>query len=283
MPRPSINSLKHSLNFEKLEIYADKSEIHESSTYLRSNASWILPQLLAFVGNTLPLARNSRGLFSFKESFLALKSSLDSDQIIWEGLPVTKLQMKAVFNIFCHHPRGHILGSLRQNNNGSRYSSGVPLFLSAFKEYRNINYENWDWMEVEKRYFVDPTIVELSEHFHNPPDISKEELLEIREYLGSKGKELISIVVASAPDFEEFNKLSRQLKLLLTQVWIYHPSIGNKYLIANLMDLDAPAEPLVSTDVVMETDDHWGIITPNPKPKSKTKPKPEVDDFPWDV
>lgn len=222
---------------------------------------WLLPQLLAFLGNNLELGKLD-GKYSFRVSLQTIKQQLDHGRLVLDNGRVLGVQdMKQMLGYLTQHPRGKVLCLIKQSSAlGSRYAANVPLLLSAFKEYRNIGYNQWHWDEPERQYFLDKDLLELSEHFYKPIKWTKEELLEYQEIgrtvkSGDNSGKIKSIgactSITGIPD-QDFNRLGRLHKLLLCQCWVYSPDRAHKLAITNLQDLDQPAEPLVSTEIFNE-------------------------------
>ena len=220
------------------------------------NSHWLLPQALAFVGTKLPLAKNSGGKLSFATTLQQWKTG--SMPQLDNGTQVNLLWVKHLFQVLNTKPRGSILGKLKQSTLlGSRYAANVPLILSAFKEYRNVQYTQWDFSEPEARLFMDLDTFELIPYFGIEQPWSVEELLEFQRLgrtvsTGASAGKVRSIAACTSitcVQDPEFKKLSRLMKLLLCQTWVYAPEIRSKYAITDLMNLDQPAAPLVDTDI----------------------------------
>lgn len=247
----------------------------KDSLGIPADAKWVLPQLLAFIGNKIKLARNDTGKFSFKESIATIRGQIGSLEFS-DGTAVTPTDLKGMFIFLNHRPRGEVIArSLKQGEGeGLRYSSGVPLILSAFKEYRDINYEDWDWSEAEAL-----NSVFLDKHFHVIASLkqagwrnpwSDEELIEITEVakiIKSTGKvrTLDSLTKFNKVDIISVDTFASDTKVewllpMLCQTWCFQPHKVHKYSITQIEDLDARATPLrgdidiVATTVAKSTD-----------------------------
>lgn len=257
------------LNFSNLDI-----------KHFATHSIWALPQLSAFLGSEVPLKRNTEGLISFKETLVAIKEKIDSGKLVFpDGIPVTLEDFNGIIQVLRTSPRGDVLGKLIQSKEpGLRYCAGVPLFCAAFKEFRDVKYSEWDWTDPHRKYLLDPDFVEYSDLFGSPIEYSKETLLKIREdalyiqsgkAMGTERKPEATTTVFNVKD-PEFKLYPRLYKLALTQLWIFIPHLYNKYIINNPISLDEPAEPLISTNVLVEE-----------KPIYKKKIKTEEFDLPW--
>lgn len=228
----------------------------------RSNASWLLPQLLATLGSRIPLAKGSQG-WGFTPTVRGLGSALDAGVVTYDnGIPITKAAFQGMLNILNYPTRGEILPSNARQGHGEglRYATGVPLFLSAFKEYRGINYADWDWTDSNRSYFIDFDMLEYSEYFgQDTPELqwSVEELLAIREEgrtvkTGVKAghqRPIITTTSLNGITDLRFKALPRLMKLALCQVWVYHPTIRHKYMITSHLTLDQHPDALVQDEV----------------------------------
>lgn len=241
--------------------YASTHQLKQQllDTNFKAHAAWILPQLLAYIGSKIPLAKGEHG-WGFAPTLRGLGSALDAGAICHDnGVPISKLAFQGMLNVLNYSPRGDILpANWRQSSGeGLRYAAAVPLFLSAFKEYRDIKYSEWDWQDDKRVHFLDKDMMEYSSQFYKPVEWSTEELLEFREEgrtvrSGTKAgtqKPLIATTTLTGLNDPDFKVLPRLLKLALCQVWVYHPTIRHKYMITNHLDLDQHPEPLVADEV----------------------------------
>jgi hypothetical protein len=250
----------------------------------KANSTWILPQLLALLGTKLQLIRTSDGLISFSKTL----SSLGSGEITFDtGIPIERLALQGMLRVLTHSHRSQFVQGRLTGEFGARYNSIVPLIPSALKQYRGVKYSEWDWADAKRAYFLDPDfnrvadlIGSFDDDLYGPrnPD-RNEEFLAIRGTLDPKlYKSVSALNRTSSPDF---NALPVLLKIMLTQMWVAHPSFRHPLAITDIVNPDTPAELLVPNDILDEWSNNsaWGITTPNPTRK-KTK---EVVDIPWDV
>lgn len=249
----------------------------------RKDAVWLLPQLLSFLGSECKLSRNENGLFS-PSAFIQDNLELcRQDKLLYEGTPVPEAVFIGMLRILTHYPRGDILpSSWRQTQGeGLRYCAAVPLIMSAFKQYRDVKYEDWDWEDTKMKALVDAGFRDVLPFIHNTSSLrwTAEELLHIREEANVKGVGPVSqLSITVGPDME-FKKLPRLVKLLLCQVWCFNPSVYTPFIINNLDNLDEPTTPLVSS----ELNDLDLVVKPLVQKKDvKWGPRPAID-IPWDV
>lgn len=228
-----------------------------------SNANWILPQLLAAIGNYWPIAKGPSELYSFTETLRLWKQTTTSGGLDLDGNILTLEDVQAVMKYLTLAPRGEVLGSLKQTSvEGLRYSAPVPLILSAWKQYREVPYGSWDWGDQNRRFFLDSDLLEWSEYFLSPvvsPVVwTRDDLLQFRvtalevksgSKQGTVRKPESCSSVFGVTD-KDFKALPRLMKLSLCQLWCFHPSLRTDLMITDHMDLDNHPEPLVDGEII---------------------------------
>ena len=232
----------------------------ETDAVQDGNQAWVIPQILANIGSHWPLVRGVNGSLSFKETIRSWGVLMDRGELVLDGALMTKRGLTNLLNWLNLVPRGEVLGSgARQTGKDwLRYNAGVPLVLSAFKEYRDVGYSSWDWTDSFKEFLVDGDIVAWSNHFGSDVSWDTDALLGFREgsltvktgkNQGTVRKPQSTTQVYGVTD-PEFKGLPRLMKLNLTQLWCFHPSLVTKFTIGSHMDLDSPQVPLVSGEVL---------------------------------
>lgn len=240
-----------------------------------SNAGWILPQVMAAMGNYWPIAKGNNGLYSFTETLRLWKRVVVEGGLDLEGAVLDLQGVTALLHYLTLAPRGEVLGSLRQTSHeGVRYSAPVPLILSSWKQYRGVGYSSWDWNDPNRRFFLDSDILEWSNHFGVEVGWGMDDLLQFRvtalevksgarQGTVRKPESCSSVFGVSDP---QFKVLPRLMKLSLCQLWCFHPSLRTDLMITNHMDLDTHPEPLVDGEVlttksktVATGDDIWDV------------------------
>jgi hypothetical protein len=244
-----------------------------------SNASWILPQVLAALGNYWPISRGENGLYSFSQTLRAWKDLMSRGELDLDGAPISQEGCTKLLNWLCVNPRGTLLGALKQTSGeGVRYSAPVPLILSSWKQYRDVKYSSWDWSDPARRFFLDHDILDWSGYFGAVQPWTPEELcgfrvkaLEVKSgaKAGTVRKPETCSSVFGVTD-PEFKTLPRLMKLSLTQLWCFHPALRTDLMITDHMNLDSHPEPLVDGEVL------------TPKFKACTTPTSDQSS-PWDM
>lgn len=263
-----------------------------------AKAAWYLPQLMAFIGSQFHVKRREDGKFSFKESIAQLGVKCDSGEVRFQcGTKVNRETLASILKFLAHYPRSDILprGITQASEQGSRWATGVPLVLSAFKEFRDIKYSSWAWDEDDNfiKFFAGedfvkkpPTVVgrEFNLREASLVDLIRqawtspwtaEELCQLTEAArpyktGAKAGELRSLnqltSITTTELDEEFDKLGpvSWLKPMLCQTWVFQPHIISKYAINNCKDLDVHV-PSIRGDLDMVNkkqdttlEDLWG-------------------------
>lgn len=225
-------------------IYEDGPDGVDQRKVFAKYGLWLLPQALAYVSNNFKPIKNSDGRYDAKETALAGISgcSLGSD---WA---------KGLLLYLVSAPRGTIFPERVKATSGELlpYSALVPLFLAAYKKYHNIPYSAWDNASklVDKDLYAAMTC--------NAPCFSKNELLEFRVdgstvKSGTKAGEVknpLSVTGITSVGLPDFDNLPRLAKIMLTQVWVAHPTLRNEYMILDPNNWDEMPEVLITTEVM---------------------------------
>jgi hypothetical protein len=244
-----------------------------------SNAAWVLPQVLAALGNYWPIAKGDNNLYSFTSTLRAWRSAMSRGELDLDGTPITQEGCTKLLNWLCVAPRGTLLGAIRQTGpEGVRYSAPVPIILSSWKQYRGVGYSSWDWTDKGRRFFLDSDILEWSSYFGVEQPWGTDELIQFRvkalevksgTKIGTVRKPESCSSVFGVAD-PEFKALPRLMKLSLTQLWCFHPALRTDLMITDHMNLDSHPEPLVDGEVL------------TPKSKACTTPTSDQSS-PWDL
>ena len=248
----------------------------ETDSIVDGNQHWVLPQVLANIGSTWPLVRDSSGLVSFKQTIAGWGNVSDRGELLLDGVPISKRGISNLLKWLNTTPRGEVLGSgvKQTSKDWVRYSAGVPLVLSAFKEYRDVGYSSWDWSDPLKTYLVDHDICDWSEHFGVEQHWGADELSYFRECSltvktgknqGTVRKPVSTTQVYGITD-PAFKALPRLMKLNMCQLWCFHPSVMHRFTITHHMNLDGVQIPLVDGEVLEDpkvsaaTTSMWDLV-----------------------
>jgi hypothetical protein len=212
---------------------------------LAKYSTWILPQALAYVGKWKAVKVDGKysGVDTIKNGIA--NCNLGSE---WA---------KGLIMYLISSPRGVILPINLKASSPEliSYSALVPLFLAAFKKFQDIPYSDWTNISsaIDKDLYAAMTC--------EVPSFNTEELISLRE-AGSlvksgktegQQKNPISVSTLSTTGTPEFDSLPRLAKIMLTQTWVAHPSLRNKYMILAPNNWDSMPEPLINVEVVSTT------------------------------
>jgi hypothetical protein len=196
--------------------------------------SWMLPQIVAHYGNIVP-TRLSNGLFDPKQLIKdAVKTEWDKG--LW--MVVNRLTRSSLVKTQAH-------------TSFSEYSALVPIILSGQKKSRGIEYSQWDKSGIEHTM---PEDLYAAAMYTDYPNLSKDELLEI-QHLGlvdsyGTAKKVTSAWRLNGMQHTVLAECPRLTVTMLTQTWVAHPSIRNKYMILDPKNWDNMPDALVSAEVI---------------------------------
>lgn len=234
------------------------------------NETWVLPQITAQIGSHWPLVRDLKGVSPTLTLRGWITLAKNSDLTL-DGSAVTPQGLKNLLGWLNTTPRGQILGALKQTGDGVRWSAPTPLVLSAFKEFREVQYSEWDWGDPNMKELVDGDIWEWSKLFWIPQPWGSDELTQFRvgalevksgRQQGTHRKPESCSQVYGVTD-PEFKILPRLMKLSLVQLWCFHPRVRTPLMITNHMNLDNPPPPLVDSEILSsptpQTSSVWDV------------------------
>lgn len=244
---------------------------------LQANHQWVLPQVLALFNQVIRLERVGNKISASATLRVLHADLLDARVRFQTGRVLGSADLTGLFNYINHSPRGEILYGKQSSPTCARYAASVPLLLSAFKEFRNVGYSEWDYTDPKITAFLDADNAQVVDYIGRDfPDL---DLLEIRE-LGRTVKSgaragrqtpYAGCTSVNGIPYPEFKALPRLVKLMITQMWLYHPTTRHPLAWTNLLDLDQPAPPLVDAEVFEQPETRG----------RKAKPQPELQKLPW--
>jgi len=242
----------------------DKGEKEPFLAELKEMSSWVLPQVLAMLAEETKLKVNDDGQYCARETALA------NDNLLGLGSAWTY----GIYSYLCTAPRGNILAGTQSAIHNLEYAANVPLYLSAFKKYKNIPYSAWSVKFLNA--MVDSDCFSMMTELPKE-EYSLEDLLHFRDVAAliktgkTAGKVRTSnqMTTINKVGHPSFDKLPRLTKVALLQVWICHPSLRNKYMVLNPLDWDNMPEPLISTSIE------------NYIPKAVYEETEKTSEYPW--
>lgn len=241
------------VNWSLLETPTDSLEV------LNMEGSWLVPQLLALVASQITPVKTEAG-YSFTETVKNAIEQAKGGKVVYpSGRALSSAELRGIFSYLSHAPRGEVIGKgkVQSSKEFIRYATGVPLILSAFKEYKDIPYSAWDWTEELTpftAYILDVEICTLIPYINEPLTLSwsDEQLIQLRTEGGTfksgakvgQVKSLNQITNLNTTSDAEFNALPKLLKLMYCQTWVYQANTRSKYMITTLDNLDTLSEPI---------------------------------------
>lgn len=228
-------------------IYEDGSSGTDQRKAFAKYGLWLLPQALAYVSNNFKPIKNEDGRF---DGVLTVKAGIS-------GCSLGSEWAKGLIMYLLSAPRGTIFPDRVKATSGELlpYSALVPLFLAAYKKFHGIPYTYWD--NVSK--LIDKDL--LAAMTCNAPQFNTDELLHFRVEgstikSGDKAgdvKNPLNVTGITKTGCKEFDDLPRLAKIMLTQVWVAHPTLRNEYMILDPNHWDSMPEPLISTEVLKKS------------------------------
>lgn len=210
-------------------------------TWIKNNSGWIWPQLVSLFAE-LPLTRQD-GVISPSQTLSGWSKTFKTDSQKW----------KEWWNLV-HKPRAGVL--MGSQNHNPRWSVGVPIILSSFLEHRGVSYSSWDWTDPLMETIIGDQLYQSYKAV--VPIWTIEELLGFRDLglrvkTGAKAgtnRTLTSYLPWGGVQDPEFKALPTLSKYMITQTWIYHPSVRHKFMICDWNNVDTLPPPLVHQDVL---------------------------------
>ena len=219
---------------------------------LVANASWVLPQVAAWFNNW-NVIRNSNGKISFKRTLEAILADPDHPNLVEHNL--TLQGVKTIWSWLTTSPRGNVFKTPSQTSaDGIRWSAGVPLILSFYKQYRNVQYGDWDWSEPQYSWWLDKDLinwVETSTDSTFQTWFATVTPAQVEDWLNGsltvrrgdssgKARKPTTLPNIYSTGNATFDKLPRLVKLSICGAHCYHPSHGAKFLLYHPTSWDQP-------------------------------------------
>lgn len=222
---------------------------------LKGKAGWFLPQLVAYIAK-MKLPRNAEGKIDGNE-FLKVNFSHDE----WH---------KGLYRVCTLHQRGLLVPN--QNKDlYKNYSALVPLMMMPFKKYDGVPYSDW----INIRNIVDPKLYEAMT-YKEECTLTSEEILEARA-IGTKVGSGAKAGTYRAPisTYKLYGRVPDEVKqlpwlcqVMVTQIWMAHPSLRTELMVLDWLNWDKMPEPLIDIDVL---------------PTKAVESSPEyTSDLPWE-
>lgn len=205
--------------------------------------TWLMPQVLMYLHQTVKLVKDDDGLYNGTKT---LKAWVSEDPVRRRGIIY-----------YLTIPKRGVVVKSQSSPEGRDYSALVPLFLSAFKKYRDVPYSAWNPSSLD--YVVAENLLQAM-LIEEVPQLSVDELLEIRTLgLTTAGGKTAGTMKVARSTFKltgiqdtllgPLNAYSNLAVTMLCQTWVADPSIRCNLMILDPIDWDATPPPLVSIDL----------------------------------
>jgi hypothetical protein len=223
---------------ERMNAENEEMEKQIESLGLKTKALWLLPQLTAHIAK-MSLTRTTEGKIDCNAF---IKDNFKDD---WHY---------GLYRYCTYATRGKLVPN--QNSEQYRnYSAIVPLLMMPFKKFDGIQYSEWDRSGLRKLLDSNLAKAVLS---GAEVDMTPERILENREYglqiksgakAGSSRAPTSTYKLYGALD-TEMSSLPWLCQVMLTQIWIAHPTVRTDLMILDWNNLDRMPEPLITGEVV---------------------------------
>jgi hypothetical protein len=242
---------------EKQKAEAEEMENQIETLALKNKASWLLPQITAYIAK-MSLSRNGSGKI---DPSAFVKDNFKDD---WHF---------GLYRYCTYATRGKIVPT--QNTEAYRnYSALVPLLLMPFKKFEGIGYSEWDREGLRK--LLDFNLAKAV-FCGFSSDLSVDCILENRKHgllikSGAKAGQMRS----PTSSYKLYGTLDTEVsdlpwlgQVMLTQIWVAHPTIRTELMILDWNDLDRIPDPLIVHEVI-------------PRTEKPVKPVYQFSDLPWE-
>jgi hypothetical protein len=162
------------------------------------------------------------------------------------GNTVTEQALRGMVAFMRYRVRGSILPPKTKQSSpeGIRFATNVPLIPSAWKQYRNIKYAQYDGESPDLEYILDEQTLELfnasgGESAWDGEELARFQASALLIKTTGKFRTLDSCTMIYNVGESGFDKLPKPVKACLLQVWVYQPKLYTSYNISNLVDLDS--------------------------------------------
>ena len=199
---------------------------------LKAKASWLLPQVAAYIAKMkLPEGEKISPL-----EFLKINFAVDD----WH---------KGLY-LYCTVAQRGLIVPSQTSPEYKNYSAIVPLLMMPFKKFNDTPYSRWDTKHLD--LIVDPNLY-TAMTFPTALDIPKEKLLEIRDKglfvntgkaAGTSRNPVTYHNLYKIQD-TELGEFPWLCQVMATQIWSAHPTNRTNLMILNWKDWDDMPEPLV--------------------------------------
>lgn len=251
---------------------------------LKARAEWLPAALVNLVGTWTPKKSTKVSTVEGGTAKDAVNAKLypifDCKSTLDAVLGSGDSWVRGVYYFMMYAKRGSFLET-QYKEPASHYCSLVPLILSGFKKFQNIQYSQWDPETLH--WMLEPALYEAVT-CEVPDGLTSQELLGIREAgmlirtgakAGTARNPLTTYKLWGINDCL-IGGLPWLAQVMLTQIWCAHPSARNKYMILDPKNLDNMPAPLINVDIMKEQ------VNSDVPPK-KARPYGVKSEFSWEL
>jgi hypothetical protein len=209
-----------------------------AETKIAQHSSWILPQLMAYIGQ-MRLYKTDLGEY---DPLAFLDRNLGSDP-----------QLQGMWRVLCRMKRSELVKP-QNNTANAQWSLLVPLLLAAVKMYQGVGYSQWSQQGLE--YVCEPQLCEaMLVEPELVPELTASEILAIRE-IGLTTKTTGKV---ESPQSKwrltgladtALGQLPHLAVTMICQTWVAHPTLRTQYMVLDPNDWDGVPEPLITQEPV---------------------------------
>lgn len=207
---------------------------------LKTKASWLLPQLTAYIGK--------KHLYFTNDGFVDIRKTV-TEAFLEDDWG------KGVLD-FCTAPKRGTIVPDQYTPIYKNYSAVVPLIPMAFKKFQNVPYEKWRTKNLHT--VVDSSLYDAMT-YEGTHSYSKEEMLRIRDngllVKSATSKKAGTMRVAERSHVlygvkePEFHNIPWLVSVMWFQIWMCHPSSRSDLMILDPSNWDSMPEALIDTEV----------------------------------
>ena len=233
--------------------------------------AYTLPHLLAYIAR-FPLVKVD-GKYNAKAMLAeVLSRGIPNFE---DNRPCSPVKLKGILNYLATCPRGLLIPSTMTQSRGEglRFNAATPLFISAFKQYRDVAYSEWDIPSLA--FFTDDDCYAALSYEGTLPDFTSSELLEYRAIAQSKTpsakdqspRTLSQVYKAKHTGDPDFDSLPHLIQLQLLQTWFFQPTLRTSFGLYTPGTSQSIPEDLVDTGVFVPSKRNATIIEAPPAPE----------------
>lgn len=223
--------------------------------FFKANSSWAMPQLMAFLNTNVKLLRNEDGKVSATLTLAKMGESVKAGEYVFDnGKVLSPSDLQGILKLLTYKTKSKLFKAKQTSKEMLPYNAAVPLFMSAFKTYRNLGYDEWDWVDPKLSWLLTENLLEAFKFTRVANvEFDKERLLAIREE-ATGGKDPLSVyTLRFIKSDKEFSALPTYYGLSLLQLWVFHPSCWSQYGVFDFSNPEGKPEALETTEIFKET------------------------------